>query len=58
MGRNRTVLNCVQSIRCSEQHPNPGCVNAKSSKGTNALALASKKGHTEVVKLLKAHGAK
>lgn len=31
--------------------------NAKDNHGRTALMLASDKGHTEIVKLLKAHGA-
>jgi uncharacterized protein len=33
-------------------------VNAKDNKGQTALTLASKRGHTQTVELLKAHGAK
>ena len=33
-------------------------MNAKDNKGRTALMIASENGHTEIVQLLKAHGAK
>jgi ankyrin repeat protein len=33
-------------------------INAKDSRGQTPLQYAKKKGHTEIVKLLKKHGAK